>query len=94
KYNVPFLVKGGHLDGKPSDLLVDSTGFRRFEAELVAGVNTHGSGCTLSAAITAGLARGQSLRDAIHSAKTFITQTLLNPLQLSENLRIINHFPL
>lgn len=66
------LIKGGHLEGRPVDLLYSKTGLRRYEGERVVSRHTHGTGCTYSAAITAGLAQSLSLEDAVARAKRFI----------------------
>jgi hydroxymethylpyrimidine/phosphomethylpyrimidine kinase len=72
-----FLIKGGHLSGERAvDLLVGAGEMREFTAPLVAGVSTHGTGCTYSAAITAGLALGDSLEDAIARAKEFVSRAI------------------
>ena len=64
------LVKGGHGSGEESvDLLVTPDGVTRFAAPRIATRNTHGTGCTLSAAIAAGLAKGRSLVEATGDAK-------------------------
>lgn len=73
------LLKGGHLDGRHSvDVSYDArTGsLRRLEAPRIATPNTHGTGCTLSSAITALLARGAALDDAIDGAKAYMTETI------------------
>lgn len=68
------LIKGGHLDGEESvDLLVDARGTERFAARRVATNNTHGTGCTLAAAIAAGLAKGLALRQAVREAKLYVS---------------------
>ena len=60
------LVKGGHLDGEVNvDVLYDGEQFLRFENARIDTSNTHGTGCTLSSAITAALAHGQDLADAV-----------------------------
>lgn len=67
------LLKGGHLTGDASDdLLLTTGGATWLPAARHPGKNTHGTGCTLSAAITAGLARGLALVDAVHAAKDYI----------------------
>jgi hydroxymethylpyrimidine/phosphomethylpyrimidine kinase len=77
KYRVPFLIKGGHLAGADAvDLLFEQDTAREFSAPFVAGVSTHGTGCTYSAAITAGLARGLPLASAIGEAKSYVTRTI------------------
>jgi hydroxymethylpyrimidine/phosphomethylpyrimidine kinase len=91
-YKVPFLMKGGHLPGRAVDLLVDSRGVKAYEADFVRSVNSHGSGCTFSAAITAYLARGRSLRVAVAGAKAFITASLRRPHYLKPGTRVIDHF--
>ncbi len=93
RFNVPFLIKGGHLPDKAVDIFFDGEGVKRLESDLIQGVNNHGSGCTLSSAIAAAIARGESLGEAITTAKTYITHALRDSLQLSPTLRVINHFP-
>jgi hydroxymethylpyrimidine/phosphomethylpyrimidine kinase len=71
------LVKGGHAAGAESvDLLIESTAFTRLAADRIATINTHGTGCTLSSAIAAGLARGQALAEAVRAAKAYVTDAL------------------
>lgn len=68
------LIKGGHGSGPLSiDLLVSPEGVTRFEAERISTKNTHGTGCTLSSAIAAGLARGWNLPKAVSEAKIYVT---------------------
>lgn len=67
------LLKGGHLRGREAvDLLCDRKGIREFVLPYLNGRETHGSGCTLSAAIAAGLARGRSLTASVDAAKKFL----------------------
>jgi hydroxymethylpyrimidine/phosphomethylpyrimidine kinase len=71
------LIKGGHAGGQESvDLLVDANGCERFTAPRIGTKNTHGTGCTLSAAIAAGLAKGLSLRGAVREAKAYVTAAI------------------
>jgi hydroxymethylpyrimidine/phosphomethylpyrimidine kinase len=74
------LVKGGHLDtGKNAvDFLCGPDGEWMIEAPRIRGVMLHGTGCAYSAAITAWLARGQSLEKAVERAKTWITVAIAN----------------
>lgn len=68
------LVKGGHGTGaRAVDLLVTRAGVETFAAPRIATNNTHGTGCTLSSAIAAGLAQGATLSDAVAGAKTYLT---------------------
>lgn len=70
------LVKGGHLPGEPVDVLCLHDGIERFPGKRVETRHTHGTGCAYSAAITAGLARGADLLDAILEAKAFVQRAI------------------
>jgi hydroxymethylpyrimidine kinase/phosphomethylpyrimidine kinase len=70
------LVKGGHLQGEAVDLLVVAGGARAYAAPRIETRNTHGTGCTLSSAIAAFLARGAGLEDAVGDAKAYLTAAL------------------
>src|SRR5262245_7543023 len=77
KYNVSTLLKGGHLRGDNAiDLLFHHGELKEFSAPFKRGVETHGTGCTYSAAITAGLASGLSLEEAIERGKKFVTESI------------------
>jgi len=77
KCHASILLKGGHLRGDNAiDLLFHQGELREFSAPFVRGVETHGTGCTYSAAITAGLASGFSLEQAIKRAKKFVTESI------------------
>jgi hydroxymethylpyrimidine/phosphomethylpyrimidine kinase len=77
QFRCAILLKGGHLQGKKAiDLFFDSRELIEFSAPFVRGVETHGTGCTYSAAITAGLASGFSLKEAIGRAKHFVTKSI------------------
>lgn len=78
RFGCAVLVKGGHLRGtsKAVDVLFDGKTLREFTAHRVRGVSTHGTGCTYSAAIAAGLARGETLAAAVATAKVHITQAI------------------
>jgi hydroxymethylpyrimidine/phosphomethylpyrimidine kinase len=71
------LIKGGHGGGPQSvDLLVAGEGYERFAAPRIATGNTHGTGCTLSAAVAAGLAKGRELADAVREAKAYVSAAI------------------
>jgi hydroxymethylpyrimidine/phosphomethylpyrimidine kinase len=77
KYGTRVLLKGGHLSGElATDLLFDRDAILEYSGPFVRGVATHGTGCTYSAAITAGLARGLSIHDAIARAKDFVSRAI------------------
>ena len=76
------LLKGGHLKGPSAvDVLCDRRGTESFAARRLHGGETHGSGCTLSAALAAGLARGRSLPTAVAEAKKFLHRAISRQLQ-------------
>jgi hydroxymethylpyrimidine/phosphomethylpyrimidine kinase len=71
------LIKGGHGQGSESiDYLVSSHGTLALPAPRIATQNTHGTGCSLSSAIAAGLAKGEDLESAVRHAKTFISAAI------------------
>jgi hydroxymethylpyrimidine/phosphomethylpyrimidine kinase len=73
-FGTRILLKGGHLESKhATDLLFGDGGIEEFSAPRIPNVTTHGTGCTYSAAITAGLAQGIALHDAIAQAKEFVS---------------------
>jgi hydroxymethylpyrimidine/phosphomethylpyrimidine kinase len=89
------LIKGGHADGPESvDLLVEPTAVVRLAAERIPTGNTHGTGCTLSSAIAAGLAKGLDLAEAVRQAKAYVTAAIA----ASDRLRVgsghgpVHHF--
>jgi hydroxymethylpyrimidine/phosphomethylpyrimidine kinase len=86
------LVKGGHLKGDATDLLWNGRDFTRFSTPRIDSQNTHGTGCTFSAAITAGLARGQALGDAIRSAKAYVTRAIREGFQAGRGVGQLRHF--
>jgi hydroxymethylpyrimidine/phosphomethylpyrimidine kinase len=82
RFGTAVLLKGGHLPGKRAvDLLFLDGKIIEFSAPFVRGVATHGTGCTYSAAITAGLAAGLSLEVAIKRAKEFVTKSIARHFQ-------------
>src|SRR3954453_8473224 len=77
KFRSSILLKGGHLPGdKAIDLLFHKGRLTEFSVPFVREVATHGTGCTYSAAVAAGLARGVSLEQAIRQAKRFVTRSI------------------
>ena len=86
-----ILIKGGHLEGDPVDLLYDDTGFTKFPAVRIDTLHTHGTGCTYSAAITAGLARGGSLAEVIGRAKRFVNEAIRTNPGLGHGSGPVNH---
>jgi hydroxymethylpyrimidine/phosphomethylpyrimidine kinase len=91
-YGVAVLVKGGHrTDGEATDWLAYAGGEERFAGPFIEGVHTHGTGCTYSAAITAGLAKGLSLVDAVASGKAYVTEAIRRHFVWGDDLHALNH---
>jgi hydroxymethylpyrimidine/phosphomethylpyrimidine kinase len=86
------LVKGGHLKGDAIDLLWNGKAFTAFRAPRIDSGNTHGTGCTLSAAIAAGLARGQAIGDAIRDAKAYVTRAIREGFAAGRGVGQLRHF--
>ena len=86
------VIKGGHRRDAPIDLVFDGETFTELPAERIETNNTHGTGCTFSAAITAYLARGLPPGDAIGEAKRFITGALQASFQIGAGHSPVNHF--
>jgi len=92
RFGTAVLLKGGHLRGP---LLTDALALpdgtvRLFEGRRIAGVDTHGSGCTLSAAITARLALGDDVATAVAKARRYLRAGMMRPLQIARK-RFIAH---
>lgn len=89
------LLKGGHGSGPESvDVLVTAAGTHRFASPRIATVNTHGTGCTLSAAIAAGFAAGMELPAAVSAAKAYVTAAIASAdrLQIGTGSGPVHHF--
>jgi hydroxymethylpyrimidine/phosphomethylpyrimidine kinase len=86
------LVKGGHLpEGEISDVLVTHSGIRHFTHPRIDTKSTHGTGCTLSAAITAGLALGQPLEEAVAHGLDFVHRAIAAAPDLGAGHGPVNH---
>lgn len=89
------LIKGGHGEGAESvDFLVTKDSVVRLAAPRVATKNTHGTGCTLSSAIAAGLAKGESLEGAVRAAKVYVSAAIAaaDRLGVGHGHGPVNHF--
>ena len=87
------LVKGGHLRGPVVvDVLVTASGVRRFERPRIETTSTHGTGCTLSSAVTAGLALGRTLDEAVGDALDFVHRAIAAAPGLGSGHGPLNHF--
>ena len=85
------LIKGGHMDGDASDLLVTGEGERWLDAKRIDTRNTHGTGCTLSSAVACGLARGYDIPRAVDLAKAYITQAITDALPVGKGVGPVGH---
>ena len=86
------LVKGGHLTGEALDLLFNGREFTAFSTPRIDSVNTHGTGCTFSAAIAAGLARGRPLPEAVRDAKAYATRAIREGFAPGKGAGVLRHF--
>jgi hydroxymethylpyrimidine/phosphomethylpyrimidine kinase len=85
------LVKGGHLPGRPTDLLYDGTDTWRFSAERLDNRHTHGTGCTLASAIASELALGLAVPDAVAAAKAYVTGAIAAGFALGTGIGPVDH---
>lgn len=94
RYRCAVLLKGGHLDSEQLTDIVAEPGGESFEltTQRIPNINTHGSGCTLSAAIAAHLALGKTLPQAVKQAHQYLNECLKQGLQIGEDT-FINHAP-
>jgi len=88
------LLKGGHLEGDPTDILFYRGEWTEFTTPRIETRHTHGTGCTLSAAITASLASGHDLQEAIRRAKRYVTEAIRNNPGLGSGSGPLNHHAL
>ena len=87
------LVKGGHLSGDTiTDLLMDGSEVIELAGPRISGRHTHGTGCTLAAAIAARLARGETLNDAARGAKAYVAAAMQHGIDLGAGHQPLNHF--
>ena len=90
-FNCAVLLKGGHSADNADDLLLLSGKIRWFEGKKINNPNTHGTGCTLSSAIAANLAKGYDLETSVGLAKEYVTNALAAMLDLGKGSGPLNH---
>jgi len=88
------LVKGGHLKDEATDVLFDGREFHIFKAPKIETRDAHGTGCSLSAAIAALLARGCQIPEAVARAKQYLSEILRAVPDIGHGARPLNHFPM
>jgi hydroxymethylpyrimidine/phosphomethylpyrimidine kinase len=86
------LVKGGHATFSPTDVLFDGARVHRFEGRRIPQVNAHGTGCALSSAITAHLARDTGLGMAVAEAKAYVTACMERAMVIGKGAVLLDHF--
>jgi len=91
RYGCAVLLKGGHSINDANDLLYTRKGFRWFNGKRINNPNTHGTGCTLSSAIAANLAKGYDLEASVKRAKEYISLALADMLDLGQGSGPMNH---
>jgi hydroxymethylpyrimidine kinase/phosphomethylpyrimidine kinase len=85
------IVKGGHAGREAVDVFYDGQAFSHYKAERIQTQNVHGTGCTFSAAITAELAKGKGLKEAIRVAKDYVTLAIRHSLDIGKGHGPTNH---
>ncbi len=90
-YHCAVLCKGGHSISDANDLLYAGGTFQWFRGKRIPTANTHGTGCTLSSAIAANLAKGFSLAESVQRAKDYLSQALAAGLDLGKGCGPMNH---
>ena len=86
------VMKGGHRSGDALDLLYDGKTFQTFTAARIDTPNTHGTGCTFSAAIAAGLARDLDVPSAVQAAKDYLTGAIAQSYSIGAGHSPVHHF--
>ncbi len=86
------LVKGGHSEGDATDVLYDGSGFSYFTSPRIHTKNTHGTGCTYSAAIASNLALGYPVQEAVSRAKKYVTTAITHALEIGRGNGPTHHF--
>lgn len=86
------LMKGGHLEGDAVDVLIGKDTFEIFKQERLDRKNTHGTGCTLSSAITSHLALGYDIKEAVRLSKEYITEAIRHSFDIGKGVGPVNHF--
>lgn len=86
------LMKGGHLEGDAVDVLIGEDTFEVFKVERLNRKNTHGTGCTLSSAITAHLALGHDIVEAVKLSKDYITEAIRHSFDIGHGVGPVHHF--
>ncbi len=86
------VIKGGHRDGPPTDVLFDGRAFMEFTTDRIPSTNTHGTGCTFASAVAAGLAHGLDVPAAVDRAKEYVTAAIRAAYPIGQGHGPLHHF--
>ena len=86
------VIKGGHRDGPPTDILYDGAEFIEFTAERIPSTSTHGTGCTFASAVAAGLAHDLDTPTAVKQAKEYVTAAISTAYPIGQGHGPLHHF--
>ena len=86
------LMKGGHLEGDAVDILIGEDTFEIYKSERIDRKNTHGTGCTISSAITSHLALGYDIKEAVKLSKEYITEAIRHSFDMGHGVGPVHHF--
>ena len=86
------IVKGGHFEGPPIDVFYDGKKYETFKSKRINTKNTHGTGCTFSAAIAAYIAKGEDVISAISKSKNYINSAIQENFLIGKGHGPLNHF--
>ena len=86
------VIKGGHREGPPTDVLYDGAEFLEFTTERIPSTNTHGTGCTFASAVAAGLAHGLETPAAVRQAKDYVTAAISAAYPIGQGHGPLHHF--
>ena len=86
------LMKGGHLEGDCVDVLMGKDVFEVYKCERIDRKNTHGTGCTISSAITSHLALGYNIKEAVRLSKEYITEAIRHSFDIGHGVGPVHHF--
>ena len=90
-YNCAVLCKGGHNVNDANDLLYENGKYKWFNSKHIDNPNTHGTGCTLSSAIAANLAKDFNMQSSVQRAKNYISGALADMLDIGKGSGPVNH---
>jgi len=86
------LLKGGHLEGPAVDILYDGNNIKKFKLDRIQSNNNHGTGCALSSAICANLAKGLDLETAVKKGKSYVYESIKEGFPIGKGVGALNHF--